>query len=354
MTGGAIPRDTGTIAVLTPSWIGDLVMATPVFRALQQLRPETKRLAIVRPGQDELLAGCPWFDEIIVDGAKNIAGPWHTGRLLRRHNVDAVLLLPNSARSALAARLGGVRIRIGFDRDHRGLLLTHRIPYAACPIPTSTVDDYAELAIAALGADDIDRHLELYTTTEQDAHAERILGELAGRRIILMNPGANRADKRWPAAHFAKFVDALAGDDLVFALTGAPNERDVLEVIMRSARTPVVNLAERGMTLGTLKSIMRRIALLITNDTGPRHLAAAFRTPTVVLFGPTDHRWTTLPSAIEHRMLAEPFLPEELTADNHPRACTIDRIAVSDVVWAARHMLNAPAPSTRPHHSETT
>ncbi|MCA9296186.1 MAG: glycosyltransferase family 9 protein, partial [Phycisphaerales bacterium] len=174
MTGGAIPRDSRTVAIVTPSWIGDLVMATPVFRALHHHRPEATRLAIVRPGQDELLAGCPWFDDVIVDGAKSLAGPWRTGRLFRRHHVDAVLLLPNSARSALSARLGGVRIRVGYDRDHRGLLLTHRIPYAARPTPTSTVDDYADLAIAALGVDDIDRHLELHTTEEQESHAERI------------------------------------------------------------------------------------------------------------------------------------------------------------------------------------
>ncbi|MCA9296187.1 MAG: glycosyltransferase family 9 protein, partial [Phycisphaerales bacterium] len=121
-------------------------------------------------------------------------------------------------------------------------------------------------------------------------------------------------DKRWPAEHFAAFIDALADDDLAFALTGAPHERELLEDIMRSARTPVVNLGERGLTLGTLKAVMRRIALLITNDTGPRHLAAAVRAPTIVLFGPTDHRWTTLPFAVAHRMLAQPFLPEELTA----------------------------------------
>ncbi|MHC5114978.1 MAG: glycosyltransferase family 9 protein, partial [Planctomycetota bacterium] len=81
-------------------------------------------------------------------------------------------------------------------------------------------------------------------------------------------------------------------------------------------------------------------ALLVTNDTGPRHLAAALGTPVVTLFGPTDHRWTTLADIRERRLLAEPFLPAELVADRHPKVCTIDRIEVEDVLAAAAGMLN--------------
>jgi len=78
---------------------------------------------------------------------------------------------------------------------------------------------------------------------------------------------------------------------------------------------------------------------MISNDTGPRHLAAAFGTPCVALFGPTDRRWTVLPEACERHLVAEPFLPEDHVADKYPRACMIDRIASGDVIHAADEFL---------------
>ena len=91
--------------------------------------------------------------------------------------------------------------------------------------------------------------------------------------------------------------------------------------------------------LSSLKAVIQRAAVLITNDTGPRHIAAALGTPVVTLFGPTDHRWTTLCGVRERILLAEPFLPEELVADRHPKSCAIEKISVQDVVAAVDGLL---------------
>jgi heptosyltransferase-2 len=101
-----------------------------------------------------------------------------------------------------------------------------------------------------------------------------------------------------------------------------------------------VDLAQRGVTLGALKAVMQRAQLLVTNDTGPRHIAAAFGTPSVVFFGPTDRRWTVLPGVRERHLVAEPFLLEECIADDHPEACTVDRIALGDALFAADALLS--------------
>jgi ADP-heptose:LPS heptosyltransferase len=75
---------------------------------------------------------------------------------------------------------------------------------------------------------------------------------------------------------------------------------------------------------------------MVTNDTGPRHIAAALNIPIVTLFGPTDHRWTTIPYTREQIVLADPTLPEEEVANDHPERCAIEQIGVEGVMAAAQ------------------
>jgi heptosyltransferase-2 len=321
--------------------VGDTVMCTPVLRALRQHRPEARITAVVRPGLDQVLAGLPWIDSTIVCEAKGLFGPQRIAKAIRRADAQAVLLLPNSFRAAMGARIAGTAIRIGYDRDGRGSLLTHKIDAGNTSIPMPMVEYYARLACFALGIDSLDMRVQLATTPQEESAADDLLAGVGGRFIVL-NPGANRADKRWPAERFAMMGDRLGEvRDVSVVISGSPGEMDLLEAVERAAKRPVTNLARRGVTLGSLKAVLRRAALLITNDTGPRHIAAALGTPIVTLFGPTDHRWTTLHDVRERILLAEPFLPEELVADQHARAEAIDKIVVGDVVAAASALLDA-------------
>ena len=93
------------------------------------------------------------------------------------------------------------------------------------------------------------------------------------------------------------------------------------------------------MILGSLKAVIAESSLLITNDTGPRHIAAALGTPLVSLLGPTDHRWTTIACPHEHIVVANPFLPEPWVADDHPGDCAIEQITIGDVCAAAESAL---------------
>jgi heptosyltransferase-2 len=292
----------------------------------------------VRPGLDDILRGTPWLDELTACEFKGIIGPWRVGRTIKQTGADAVLLLPNSFRSAFAARLSRAPIRIGYARDLRGVLLTHRIhPPRQRPIPA--VEYYAALAEFALGVSSIDRRIELHCTADEETAAEYMIRDVP-RPYIVLNPGANRSDKRWPARNFALVADALASSHRVSILiTGSPGETEVLDEVVRNAKSPIINLAQRDITLGSLKSVLRHAAMLITNDTGPRHIAAALGTPVIALFGPTDHRWTTLAGAPEQLLLADPFLPEHLVADDQPKLCAIDKITVNDVLHAARRFL---------------
>jgi heptosyltransferase-2 len=333
------------IAIICPSWVGDSVMATPVYRAVRAATPDAHTVAFARPGVDALLRGTPWFNELIALDMRGVAGPIRAARLMRSSSFDAALLLPNSFRSALTARLAGVPRRIGYARDGRGFLLTHARPVEPASTPLPTIDYYARLGAFAIGKESIEPHPELFVTPEEEEEAASLLKDLEGP-FVLLNPGANKAEKRWPADRFAAVANVLHNRrELRIAVTGAPAERDVLDAVIGAAHAPIVDLASRGINLSTLKVVVRRATLMITNDTGPRHIAAALGTPVVTLFGPTDHRWTTLPDVRERRLLAEPFLPEELIADKHPKACAISRIAVEDVVAAAEALLDADQPS---------
>ncbi len=334
-----IPSTTKRLVIFCPSWVGDSVMATPVLRAAREALPGACITAVVRPGLDDLLAGAPWLDETVAIETKALLGPLAVARRLRRRRPDASLLLPNSFRSALSALLSGAAARIGYDRYGRGALLTGALRADRAGVPVPAVEYYARLAEFAFGLDPIDRRLELAVTESQRRSAEAVL-EGVPRPFALLSPGANKAAKRWPPHRFAEVADRLAREHgLAAAVTGSPAERSLAEAVATATAAPVTNLVERGLGLGTLKAVVQEASLLISNDTGPRLIAAALGTPVVALFGPTDPRWTTLRCPHERLVVAEPFLPAALAADDHPGRCAIERIAVGDVLWAAGQLL---------------
>jgi len=333
-----VPPDVGSFAIELPSWVGDAVMATPVLRAARDSRPQARIVGIMRPGLDAILSGSPFFDEMITIEPPGFFG---TARAMRRATADAVLLLPNSFRSALAARVSGAPIRIGYARDGRGLLLTHRLRFDRRERPIAAIEYYARLARFAFGLETIDLTTRLFVTEEERSSAGRLLGADVDAPLAVLNPGANRADKRWPPERFAAVGDHLAGTrGMRIAINGSPSEATVVrEVASKCSRCKPINLAERGVTLASLKGVIAQASLVITNDTGPRHIACALGVPTVALFGPTDHRWTTLNVPHERVIVANPFLPENLVADDHPQECPIERIAAADVIAAAESLL---------------
>ncbi|MCH7572972.1 MAG: glycosyltransferase family 9 protein [Planctomycetes bacterium] len=238
-------------------------------------------------------------------------------------------------------RSTGSPMRIGYNRDGRGWLLTHSINVEKSVEPTPTIDYYAHLVRTALRVEDIDLRMELFVTPADSSAADKILHDVKDP-FVLLNPGGNKPLKRWPVERFALLADHLASTyGMVTVLSGAPGERDILEAVMEqvSPQTPLVNLVDRDLNLGNLKAIVQRAALMITNDTGPRHIAAALGTPLITLFGPTDHRWTTINYPNERIILAQPFLPEEQIADQHAATCRIDRISVSDVAARVKELL---------------
>jgi heptosyltransferase-2 len=339
MTGLPVPADIERLLVVCPSWVGDAIMATPTFRAIRAARPDTRIIALARPGPADVLAGVPWIDEVITATDRGLTGPWRVARRVRSARPDAAVLLPNSFRTALTLALARVPRRVGYDRDGRGRLLTHRLSVEPRETPATLLEYYERLITWSFGIDDVPPQMSIVVDEDDRTEARRLLAD-EDTPLAVLNPGGNDEAKRWPAASFAEVGEALhTRHGMQVAVTGSPGEREVVREIVDAMSAPAVDLVAAGVTLRSLKAVIARATVLVTNDTGPRHIAAAVGTPVVTLFGPTDHRWTTLPGVREHIVLAEPFLPEELVADDHPKVCVIDRITVADTLAAVETLL---------------
>lgn len=339
MSLAGITNETKHIAVLCPSWVGDVVMATPLLRAFHERLPQTKITVAVRPGLDELLDGLPWINQIISCETKTLTGSLKMAKLLRTAKPDAIVLLPNSFRSALVAKLSGIKIRIGYKRDGRSWLLTQKYPVPKSESPLPTLDYYAQLAELVLGVAKIELKMELGITDEQQQQANDLLKDI-DRPFVVLNPGANKPAKRWPAESFAAIADDLSSNyNFAVLVTGSLAEKDIIQAVVDAAECPVIDLIKRGVTLGSLKVVLKKAKLLVTNDTGPRHIAAALGTPLVSLFGPTDYRWTAIDCPNERVLISEPFLPEQLIADDYPKICSMQKITVGDVLSASAELL---------------
>ncbi len=329
------------LAILAPNWIGDAVMAEPALRALHAAHPRVRLIAFGRPAPLSAWSGHPALDQLVPADDRGWRGPSSAARKIRSVEPDAVLLLRGSFRSALVARLSGTRTRIGVDRDGRRLLLTHRIPRPDQDgRPHPTLDLYSAL-VGILG---VSVPIGPPRIHPSGAAAEIAAALLAGlpRPIVGLVPGGSKLPKRWPPERFAAVVERVADRVGTAVLFGSPDERDVLDAVIASGgNSPkIVDLTRRGLDLNSLPAAIGGCDAILTNDTGPRHLAIAQGIPTVSLFGPTDHRWTIVPGARERILLAEPFLDEAHVADRHPQACRIDRIPVSDVAAALRQVLD--------------
>jgi heptosyltransferase-2 len=187
--------------------------------------------------------------------------------------------------------------------------------------------------------------MELGTTPAEEREADELLARAnipPGAALALLNPGANDPAKRWPADRFAALADHLSqSHNLTVLLNGSPGEAELVATIGAACRVArPVQLPTLNINLGSLKAVIRRCRVMVTNDTGPRFIATAFGLPVVSLFGPTDHRWSTVPGRAPQVILtADPTLPETESANDHPDRCRIDRIELGAVVEACDRLL---------------
>ncbi|MEZ4598888.1 MAG: lipopolysaccharide heptosyltransferase II [Syntrophotaleaceae bacterium] len=328
------------ILVRSTNWVGDAVMTTPAMGALRATFSEAEIVVVANPLVAELFRHHPYCDRVIVYDAKGLhqgfGGLWRFSKILRRERFDLAVLLQNAIEAALMAFLAGISRRAGYRTDARGPLLTHSVPIGQAERQLHHTD-YYRLMLDRIGVQGGDGRLRLECTAEEMAWADKTLG--AGQWIAV-NPGAAYGSaKRWFPERFAETADRLVEEYGVnIVLTGGPGEKEIGRDIAAAMSARPLNLIGET-TMRQLMAVLASVRLLVTNDSGPMHVGAAFGVPIVAVFGPTDHT-TTSPLADNCRIVRKetdcaPCLLRQCPTDHR----CMKAIAAGDVLEAARELL---------------
>ena len=295
------PPPVKRILVRAPNWLGDLVMATPAFRALRGRYPGAQIHLHARPALLPLLEGTSWFDHLLPLRSyhQGIVALLREGLALRPVRFDLGLCMPDSLSAALLMRVACTGRVIGYAGPGRSLLLDGSPPR---PPPTTPRERHCLGIVAALGnatrpQDDEGERLELPVPPEAGMWAAAFRTREGLRdtaSTALLAPGASYGPaKQWPPGHFAELGDMLCEAGWQVALVGAPGEEPLCAAVRSGMRNRAWDWSGQ-LDLVQLKAVLSRVQLLICNDAGSRHVAVALGVPCVVLFGPTSLAKTAL------------------------------------------------------------
>ncbi len=287
-----------------------MVQALPVLRLLKQHLPQSEIHWWLESALLPLLADDPDLAGIIPFERRRWSSPWHWDeawqslRRIRAQRFDWVIDLQSLARSALVAWLANGQRTVGLDDPREGASALYDTVVPRPSYATHAVDWYLGV-LSHLGVPVHDR-FQWMPERPAVAHAIRERWPAEGTRWIALQPGARWLNKRWPAEHFAELSRALLARhaNIRLAVLGGASDRALGQAIASVGSSRCVDLTGQTSLPETIEWI-RRCELMVTNDTGPMHIAAALGRPVIGLFGPTDPRRTGPYGQVERMLQAE-------------------------------------------------
>jgi heptosyltransferase II len=328
------------ILIRSPNWIGDAVMTTPAMGAVRSSFPGAKIVVAANPIVAELFQHHPYCNGVLIFDKK---GP-HKGmggflrfcRLLKKQGFDLAILFQNAMEAAIMTFLARIPRRAGYRTDQRGFLLTHPVAIGEAERRLHHTRYYLHM-LNTLGIHGGDGRLRLQCTDSEQAWAMATLG---GGSWLAINPGATFGSaKRWIPERFARVADALANQfGARIVIIGGPGETAIGEAVENSMDSAPFNLVGKT-SLRQLMAVLAQCRLLVSNDSGPMHVAAALGTAVAAIFGPTDHT-TTAPFSPSSRLVRKavdcsPCLLRDCPSDHR----CMSEVAVEDVLEAAQGLL---------------
>lgn len=339
------------ILILKPSSLGDVVQALPVLRLLKRHFPAAEIHWWLDAALAPLLEGDPDLVSVVRFERRRWASPvhwpemWRSVRWLRAQSFDWVIDLQGLARSGAFAWLANGKLLVGLDDPREGARGFYDIIVPRASFHTHAVDWY----LAVLKRLGVPTHWDFHWLPKQPAVAERVRRKwpAEGVRWVAVLPGSRWSNKRWPIEHFAAVMTELAAHftEIRFAVLGGADDVPLGEFLWRGFPERCVDLT--GQTsLPEMVEWVRRCDLMLTNDTGPMHVAVALRKPVVAVFGPTEPRRTgpygQLDNVLHHPLPCAPCLKPRC-AWPQPMEC-LTAIPPGDVAEHVRRLL-ASAPN---------
>ena len=341
-----VPAGLKRLLVRLPNWLGDVVMAAPSLAAIHAAHPDMELIAQIRGPFLSLAERLPGVSRAVPAGRERSLGDLRASRRpLQAVGADAALVVPRSWRAQLAPRLAKIPVRVGFGGKGRGRLLTHAVT-GWKPWRSAHRSAWFGLLAQAFG---VEPGAPWQLTAPEPAHAEA--GRVLARRgcrgdapLIVLEPGASYGPaKCWAPARFGALAAKFMADGYTVATIGTEATRPVERRVARIAGPGLVRTAGRTADVLTLVGLLERAALVVSNDTGPMHLAAATGVPVLALFGATDPVVSSpLGRGPRHLIYEpEPCSPCFLRTCPIPGHPCLEKLGVERVYRAARALLDA-------------
>jgi lipopolysaccharide heptosyltransferase II len=317
------------ILILKPSSLGDVVQALPVLRLLKRHLPASEIFWWIDSALAPLLEGDPDLTGVVRFERQRWAAPQHWPEMLRSlrwmraQNFDWVIDLQCLARSGAFAWLANGQFLIGLDEVREGARGFYDVAIRRPSFHTHAVDWY--LAVLPRLGVPVHRNFQWLPERPAIAAAVQSKWQTDGARWIAIQPGARWENKRWPVEYFAELVRLLAKKfpDTRFAVLGTAENQSLGAAIARAEAQRCLNLCGRASLLEMVEWL-RLSKLMVTNDTGPMHVAAALGKPLAALFGPTEPRRTGpyghLENALRLDLPCSPCLKSHCTYEK-PNEC---------------------------------
>jgi heptosyltransferase-2 len=284
------------ILIVAPNWIGDALLAQPLFARLLRKHPGATIDALAPGWTAPVLRRMPEISEVVDapfgHGDLKLAVRWRLARALRERAYDQAFVLPNTLKSALIPFFAGIPVRAGFVGELRHGLLNrvHRLDERALPL---MAERYAQLAEEPGSPPQRPLpEVKLRVDLENLASALARLGLSRDQPLVAFCPGAEYGPaKRWPARHFAELAIKLAAQGRAIWLFGSDKDREIGEDIVRLSRGTAVNLCGRT-DLASAIDLLSLAEVVISNDSGLMHVAAAVGRPVIALYGSSSPEHT--------------------------------------------------------------
>jgi len=277
------------ILVVQTAFLGDVILVTPLVRALRELYPEAAIDVLVRPQNAPALLHNPHIRRALFFDKNRAKWPefFRLLRQIRRERYSAAISPHSSFTTALLLRFSGIGRRVGFDRYLARHLLTDRVQHKRGVHKTQKI---LEL-LKAFNPREFSHQTEIFTIEVEEARAAVLI---ESENTIAISPGSVWPTKRWPRDYYVKLTHALAGTGYNLVFIGGGDEQALCADIIHSAEVVALNLAGE-LSVTESAACLRRCRLLVCNDSGALHIANAVQTPVYAFFGPTVTRFGYYP-----------------------------------------------------------